>query len=36
MQMMTSTQLYVRLLRYVRPYSLIFSVSILGMLEIRE
>ena len=32
MQMMTSTQLYVRLLRYVRPYSLIFSVSILGML----
>ena len=32
MQMMTSTQLYVRLLRYVRPYTLIFSVSILGML----
>ena len=32
MQMMTSTQLYMRLLRYVRPYTLIFSVSILGML----
>ena len=32
MQMMTSTQLYMRLLRYVRPYALIFSVSILGML----
>ena len=32
MQMMTSTQLYMRLLRYVRPYTLIFGVSILGML----
>jgi subfamily B ATP-binding cassette protein MsbA len=32
MQMMTSTQLYMRLLRYVRPYTLVFSVSILGML----
>ena len=32
MQMMTSTQLYVRLLRYVRPYAWLFGVSILGML----
>ena len=30
--MMTSTQLYLRLLRYVRPYAFIFGVSILGML----
>ncbi len=32
MQTMTSTQLYLRLLRYVRPYAFVFGVSILGML----
>ncbi|MGD8476694.1 MAG: ABC transporter transmembrane domain-containing protein, partial [Burkholderiales bacterium] len=32
MQAMTSTQLYMRLLRYVRPYVLVFGVSIFGML----
>jgi ATP-binding cassette, subfamily B, bacterial MsbA len=32
MQAMTSTQLYLRLLRYVRPYAWIFGFSILGML----
>ncbi len=32
MQHMTSTQLYFRLLAYVRPYLWVFSVSILGML----
>jgi subfamily B ATP-binding cassette protein MsbA len=31
MQAMTSTQLYLRLLRYVRPYAWIFGFSILGM-----
>lgn len=32
MQQMTSTQLYLRLLRYVRPYAGVFALSILGML----
>ena len=32
MQQMTSTQLYFRLLAYVRPYLWVFSFSILGML----
>ena len=32
MQQMTSTQLYARLLRYVKPYWGIFAFSILGML----
>ncbi len=32
MQHMTSTQLYVRLLRYVKPYWGVFALSILGML----
>jgi subfamily B ATP-binding cassette protein MsbA len=32
MKAMTSTQLYLRLLRYVRPYAWIFGFSILGML----
>jgi len=32
MQAMTSTQLYLRLLRYVRPYAWVFGFSILGML----
>jgi subfamily B ATP-binding cassette protein MsbA len=32
MQHMTSTQLYFRLLAYVRPYLWVFAVSILGML----
>lgn len=29
---MSSTQLYLRLLRYVRPYSWVFGLSVLGML----
>ncbi len=32
MQHMTSTQLYFRLLAYVRPYLWVFAISILGML----
>ena len=32
MQAMTSTQLYLRLLRYVRPYAWVFGFSIFGML----
>ena len=32
MQQMTSTQLYFRLLRYVKPYWGVFALSILGML----
>ena len=32
MQHMTSTQLYFRLLAYVRPYLWVFGFSILGML----
>ena len=28
---LTSTQLYLRLLRYVKPYWRIFAISILGM-----
>jgi ATP-binding cassette, subfamily B, bacterial MsbA len=32
MQQMTSTQLYLRLLRHVRPYAGVFALSILGML----
>ena len=32
MQQMTSTQLYLRLLRYVKPYWGVFAFSILGML----
>ena len=32
MQQMTSTQLYLRLLRYVKPYWAVFAFSIVGML----
>jgi len=32
MQQMTSTQLYLRLLRYVKPYWGVFALSLLGML----
>jgi subfamily B ATP-binding cassette protein MsbA len=32
MQQMTSTQLYLRLLRYVKPYWGVFAFSIIGML----
>ena len=36
MQHMTSTQLYLRLLRYVKPYWGVFALSILGMLIYRR